>query len=219
MRQNAGGHRNQACYYCYDRDDIIGRHAHSLEVGAAAHSPSLPVPAAFDRGDRLGQAARRTGIQRRCPPSATPRPPIEHCSLPALLAHEDHVPGRSLHPPTPSSVLAAVDFPSPRSPHGRTSFELPPSVTRLRAYTSSVRADKIYMPLPARHPELAVEPKLAYTSTWTATCACRGRTGSAWLRAIRKQGLNLRSKDAPLAPDLTQRLTSSSSRRADDVIR
>ena len=75
MRQNAGGHRNQACHYRYDRDDIIGRHAHSLEVGAAAHSPSLPVPAAFDRGDRLGQAARRTGIQRRCPPSATPRPP------------------------------------------------------------------------------------------------------------------------------------------------
>ena len=125
-------------------------------------------PETIDEGKSLAALASEGGG-----PQAPHRgPPVEHRSLPALLAYEDHVPRRSLHPPTPSSVLAApADCLRPRSPPGRTSFALPLSIACLRAYTSSASADKIYLPLPARHPELAVEPKLAYTSTSTATCA------------------------------------------------
>ena len=47
MRQGAGGYRHQAGYYRYDRDDIIGSHAHGIEVGAAAYNPLHPVPTSF----------------------------------------------------------------------------------------------------------------------------------------------------------------------------
>ena len=125
-------------------------------------------PETIDEGKSLAALASEGGV-----PQAPHRgPPVEHRSLPALLAYEDHVPRRSLHPPTPSSVLAAAaDCLRPRSPPGRTSFALPLSIAWLRAYTSSASADKIYLPLPARHLELVVEPKFAYISTLTAPCA------------------------------------------------
>ncbi len=48
MRQGAGSRRYQACHYRYDGDNIIGRHAYSVEVGAAIHSPLHPVTTFFD---------------------------------------------------------------------------------------------------------------------------------------------------------------------------
>ncbi len=111
------------------------------------------------------------------PKEASPKPHTEaHPSSTVLSPHSSHkrttyLEDPFIHQPPPLSWRRK----RPSYVRGARTSELPVDLplrkARLRAYTSTPGVDKIYLPLPVRHLELVVEPKLAYTSTSTATCA------------------------------------------------